>query len=179
MGITFALATVIIVLYYILLRIPAGEELVRQNRILSINQKELTEKQAIADDLKNWQDQVQELETKLAEALKKLPEKVGYENLIVTIPNIAKKNNLEVLEFELLSEDIGDGYMIVPIELKLTGPYIGLLRFVQEVGEHPRIMKIKNIEVKPGKEVKDAIVGTARPVLARAELITYRFEVGE
>lgn len=186
-GATALLCVVILVAYYALLRIPAEKELeVLEQRGAELD-REFSEKRSIADDLKNYQERVRQLETQLQEALKKLPEKSGFDQLIVIIPNIAKKNNQDVLSFELGDEAVKSEFVEVPIDIKMQGSYFGLARFVQEVGEHQRIMRIQDMKIersaeasvdpqKKGPESKGLSDERKDWVSVTAQLIAYRFK---
>lgn len=186
-GITALICVVILVGYYGLLRIPAEQELDTLAARGAELDREFAEKRSIADDLKNYQERVRQLEAQLQEALKKLPEKIGFDQLIVVIPNIAKKNNQDVLSFELGDESVKTEYVEVPIEIKMQGSYFGLARFVQEVGEHQRIMRIQDMKLERAADAQAPAAGDKKPaatmsderkdwVTVTAQLIAYRFK---
>lgn len=165
----------LVLVYYILLRLPAEDRLKMLNKNHAVLQQDFNEKLAIANDLKDWEAQVQKLASQFQEALSQLPEKVGYDTLIIAVPNIAKKNGLNLVSFDMLAERPQQDYNEVPIQMRLDGPYKGLGRFIQEIGEHPRIMKIGDFDVKVIKAAKDKKGDAAGSVSISAELITYRF----
>lgn len=169
-----SVAVAIVLVYYIVFRLPAEEKLQGLKRNYVKIEQDFAEKQAIANDLKDWEAQVHKLAGQLQEALSQLPEKIGYDTLIIAVPNIAKKNGLSMLSFDLLSERPKGDYNEVPIKLSLTGPYLGLGRFIQEIGEHPRIMKIGDLEIKKTTQSGKKGDGSG-DVTIDAELVTYRF----
>ncbi|RMF14797.1 MAG: hypothetical protein D6761_08830, partial [Candidatus Dadabacteria bacterium] len=94
-----AVGAVIIALYVFLVRFPALDELARLERQLTDVQQKYQSKKAIADDLQHWQLELQRLEARLEEARNQLPAEIDTDQLLIIIPNLAKKNALEVREF--------------------------------------------------------------------------------
>lgn len=175
-AIVSAVLLLILILYYVLFRLPAEENLAKLEAERAKLEREYGEKQIIVDDLANWQEDVRRTETELQEALKRLPDNIGYDNLIVIVPNFAKKNNLSLESFELGDEIPMGNYSEVPIELKLEGEFQGFLRFMSEIGEHPRIMSIKDVAIarsKSGTQSADPDADTKLGI--EAALVTYRF----
>lgn len=189
-------AILLVLGYYTLLRMPAEDDLKRQQRVYADVNKQYVEKKRIADNLQFWQLEVQRLEGQLKEALSKLPTQVEAEELLVNLPNIAKKNAMTVSQFEMKGEVNRQGYAEVPMELQMTGTFRGIGGFAQEVGDQPRIMSVRTVELAPagrGRGGADAPqvratsdfdedgeegaseMAEGQQLQIKAEVLTYRF----
>ncbi len=185
--IVLGVCVLIVALYIFLLRFPTLDEMERLNRRYDEVHKKHMAKKAIADDLQNWQLEVQRLEVQLDEALNQLPNEIDTDQLLVTIPNIAKKNALVVSKFEIGQERGKGSYSEIPMALDLVGTYRGIGGFAQEIGDQPRIMAVRALDLKSsGKSVEarqtsgEEEDGTAEPealteLKIKAEVVTYRF----
>jgi type IV pilus assembly protein PilO len=184
----FAVALLVGMLYWFLMRMPAQDELARQVAAYEEIHKDLLEKKRIADNLQFWQLEVQRLRGQLEEALARLPTAIEMDELLINIPNIAKKNALEVSEFALDQERAKKGYAEVPMLLKMSGTYQGLGGFAQEVGDQARIMAVRSAKLKAqksrgkaadsGEPARDALGASVDPgtdLDIEAEVVTYRF----
>lgn len=181
-----AVSVVVALLYWILMRMPQQDELVRQEAVYQQVHRDLTEKKKIADNLQFWQLEVQRLKGQLDEALSRLPTSVEVDELLINLPNIAKKNGLLVEAFALDKERAMKGYAEVPMKIKLTGTYQGVGGFAQEVGDQARIMAVRSVKLKAqagdkarsSDPVKDALgveVDPGTELAIEAEVLTYRF----
>lgn len=184
----FGVALLASLLFWFLVRMPAQDELARQVTTYEQIHKDLLEKKRIADNLQFWQLEVQRLRGQLEEALTRLPTAIEMDELLINIPNIAKKNALEVSEFALDKERAKKGYAEVPMLLKMNGTYQGLGGFAQEVGDQARIMAVRSAKMKarssrgqttdagaPARDALGAAVDPGTHLDIEAEVVTYRF----
>lgn len=146
-AIVFGVAAVIVAVYLFFFRFPAQDELARLESEYEEVHEELLKKKEVADNLQDWQLERDRLQVKVDEALEQLPNEVDTDQLLVTIPNIAKKNGLEVRKFELKGERRKGDYAEVPLQLKMRGTYRGVGGFAQEVGNQPRIMAVRKLKM--------------------------------
>lgn len=182
-------AVLVVMLYWFLMRMPQQDELARQEAAYQAVYKDLQEKKRIADNLQFWQLEVQRLRGQLEEALARLPTAIEMDELLINLPNIAKKNALEVSEFALDKERAKQGYAEVPMLIKMSGTFQGLGGFAQEVGDQARIMALRSAKLKAqsgrgkgpaaaGAPTRDALGETIDPgtrLDIEAEVVTYRF----
>lgn len=185
--IVFGICALIVSLYVFLVRFPAQDELAKLDREYKAVLETFQSKKAIADDLQNWQLEVQRLQVLLEEALNQLPEDIDTDQLLISVPNIAKKNALTPSEFTIDAERLKVNYAEVPMKIKMQGTFRGIGGFAQEVGDQPRIMAVKNLSLKktasagatqrtggavagPGEEPDDGV-----RLDIDAEVVTYRF----
>lgn len=184
--IVFAICGLIVSLYVFLVRFPAQDELKRLGNERQQVSTTYQSKKAIADDLQNWQLEVQRLQVLLEEALNQLPEDIDTDQLLINVPNIAKKNGLEVKEFSIENERRKSGYAEVPMSLKISGTFRGIGGFAQEIGDQPRIMAVKDLKMKKSAKQSTPNVGAANSGSSadvddgvgldiEAEVVTYRF----
>lgn len=180
--IVIAVAILLVALYYFLLRLPAQDDLARVRTEYEQVHTTYLEKKQIADNLQYWQLEVQRLRSRLEDALTRLPKTVDTEELLIDIPNIAKKNALTVQAFDVQSERSKQGYAEVPMQLKMTGTYQGVGGFAQEVGMQPRIMAVTALDLQrtgkkkgggDGDETAEEDEGVELSI--DAEVVTYRF----
>lgn len=185
--IVLGISILAIALYVFLLRFPTQDKLDALIDQLDQRRAVLSEKKKIADELQSWQIEVQKLEVQLKEALQQLPSEVDTDQLLITIPNIAKKNALLVDQFELKNEVRAEGYAEIPMKLKMRGTYRGIGSFAQEVGDQPRIMAVTDLKMvrasrkkqtasknQPGEEnATEEEAGVELEI--EANVVTYRF----
>ena len=163
-----------------MLRLPTQDELRKVERRYEKVHAEYLEAKRAVDNLQFWQMEIRRLEARLEEAVARLPQEVDVDELLVTIPNVAKKNSLVATSFELGSERPKQGYAEVPMSIKMEGPFRGFYGFTWEVANQPRIMVVQNFKAKRlaqrGKQTgQTARGGKAEPALQiEAEVVTYR-----
>ncbi len=161
-----AIALVMIVAYYFLaweptqLEIEAEQARVEQQRIL------LKKNQRLARDLPKKRAEFAKLEKQLKVALNMLPKKSQIPDLLEDVTWAGKDSGLEFSVFQPRSESVKQIYAEVPVDISVTGTYKQLLTFLKRVGEMPRIVAIKNLQISQGKGERLAITGN---------VVTYRF----
>ncbi|MEE2829304.1 MAG: type 4a pilus biogenesis protein PilO [Myxococcota bacterium] len=147
-----------------------------QNKIAEAeaSQADLTiEKEAFqktARDREKWQKAVDQLNKKLAKAVKELPNDREIPELVRRISTIGKKIGLEFLLFQPLPESKQEFYADVPIKLKVEGSYHDVATFFDRIGKLPRIVNIRNISMHTPIERSGRMILTIE-----GTAVTYRF----
>ena len=141
---------------------------------LSANAKrleaDLVEKQAIADNLDKYKNEVKRLESELERAKSLLPDESEVPALLAQVSTLGSKAGLEISRFEPQAEEQRDFYARLPFKLKVTGNYHDVAAFIDSVGHLERIVNVENIGMRDPKMVsKKYLVNTDFMVT------TYRF----
>ena len=146
-----------------------------------VKAKEMTElrprfenRQRKAANYEAYKAQLEEIEQSFGAMLRQLPGKTEVPSLLVDISQTGLAAGLEEELFRPDDEQLKDFYAELPIQIRLTGSYHELARFVSDVAELPRIVTLHNVELK---QRPDSSVGAlTMDVTAK----TYRYlEEGE
>jgi type IV pilus assembly protein PilO len=170
-----ALVALITGLNFWLVIMPLNDEIEAQETEQVRLDKDLAEKQEIAQNLNERRREMDLLEQKLAEALTELPERKDIEELLAQLNDIGKKSNLDIATVEPQSEQPASFYARIPIKMAVAGNYHEIAMFLQEVSNLRRIVNVNNIrlsspEVKNEKVVlKSEFQATTFRFLAQAQ----------
>jgi type IV pilus assembly protein PilO len=115
-------------------------------------QRKLTEVRSIAANIAAFEAEIQELELKLNEALRQLPNEKQLEVLLTDISNLGKTAGIEIKSFKRDNEEIHDFYAEVPISIVLEGRYHDIARFFDLVAKLPRIVNMGSINMQVTSE---------------------------
>src|SRR3954469_5286167 len=106
-----------------LLILPLNDEIDAQEAEQVRLDKDLAEKQEIAQNLNERRREMDLLEQKLAEALTELPERKDIEELLAQLNDIGKKSNLDISTVEPQAEAAASFYARIPIKMVVAGNY--------------------------------------------------------
>ncbi|MDZ7699058.1 MAG: type 4a pilus biogenesis protein PilO [Deltaproteobacteria bacterium] len=109
-------------------------------------------------------------EKKLQEAMKLLPDKREIPSLLKSISQKGIESNLDFILFMPGKERSRDFYMEIPVTIEVKGEFREAARFFDEVRRMERIVNIRNIAMKPEKEM-------ATELVTQCNALTYRFKV--
>jgi len=131
---------------------------------------DVVEKQALADNLKRYTEEVARLKRDLERAKSLLPDESEVPALLAQISSLGSKAGLEISRFEPLPEELKDFYARLPFRVKVSGNYHEVATFIDSVGHLERIVNVENISMKePVMKNKKYVVSTEFTVT------TYRF----
>jgi type IV pilus assembly protein PilO len=130
----------------------------------------LEKNQKIANNLKVYKAEYEQLQQDLQAALSKLPEKKEIPTLLTSIGALAKEKGLDILRFKPEGEVPKGFYAEVPVSLALVGSYHDLALFFEAVGNLSRIVNIQRLKLGNAKHVDGK---TSLSIDCRA--ITFRF----
>jgi len=139
------IVTLITGLNFWLLIMPLNDEIDAQEAEQVRLDKDLAEKQEIAQNLNERKREMDLLEQKLAEALTELPERKDIEELLAQLNDIGKKSNLDIATVEPQAEQQASFYARIPIKMVVAGNYHEIAMFLQEVANMRRIVNVNNI----------------------------------
>ena len=168
-GIAAAVVAITVANFFFLIQ-PIEDQIEQTVATQSQLDKQLAEKQEIAQNLTERRREMDLLEQKLAEALTELPEKKDIDELLAQLNDIGKKAGLEISRVEPGAESPGGFFAKIPIKMSVTGNYHEIAMFLQEVAAMRRIVNVNNIRLG-GSTVKNDKVVLSSEFLAT----TFRF----
>lgn len=160
--------------YWILSYQPAQETrraLVARSQEL---QRSLNNARSIANNVAGFEAEVAGLERDLDLALKQLPNRKQFEDLLQDISTAGKKVGVTIKSIDRDDEIQRDFYAEVPFKIELEGTYHDLARFFETVASLPRIVNMGGLDIKVLDESRQS---TRLKVTGLAT--TFRFLSGE
>jgi type IV pilus assembly protein PilO len=156
----------IIILYLYFGWLPLQDEIEQQQSRVEGQEILLKKNQMLARNLPKKKAEFAALEKQLKVALNMLPKKSQIPDLLESVSWAGKDSGLEFSDFTPKAEVVKQIYAEVPVSLTVTGSYRQFLTFLKRVGEMPRIVAVKNLTIKSGKDDVLSVAGN---------IMTYRF----
>ncbi|MBW2498010.1 MAG: type 4a pilus biogenesis protein PilO [Deltaproteobacteria bacterium] len=156
--------------YWWLSYAPAREERKALTLRAQELQRELNNARTVASNVPAFEAEIAELEHDLELALKQLPNRKQFEDLLQDISTAGKKVGVTIKSIDRDKEVRRDFYAEVPFEIELEGSYHDLARFFDMVASLPRIVNVGGLNIEVAKETQQA---TRLRVKGRAT--TFRF----
>ncbi|MFQ5355860.1 MAG: type 4a pilus biogenesis protein PilO [Mariprofundaceae bacterium] len=153
-------------LYVYFIWMPIKDEIDQEQRNVLHQQQILERNKVLARDLPRKKEEFARLEKELKVALNMLPRASQIPDLLENVSRAGKDSGLEFSVFKPLAEVPKQFYAEVPVDLRVTGSYRQLLTFLSRVGEMPRIVDVKDLEIQDGGGGNLQVKGLA---------VTYRF----
>lgn len=126
-------------------------------------------KQAKAANLDAYKQQLEEMKVSFGALLRQLPNRTEIETLLTDISQTGISSGLEIDFFKPEGLNPKEFYAEYPIKLKVTGRYHEFAEFVSGVAALPRIVTLRNFNIKPPS--KDSGVKLEMEVTA----VTYQY----
>ncbi len=126
----------------------AHERLAAQQKTLDGLKANIAKGQATARQLPEFQQQVTELEARLAALRDVLPEEKDVGDLLRGIQTLAVQSNLQIRGFKPAPIVARQLHAEWPIRLELDGTYHNLGQFFDRVGKYSRIINIGDVQIK-------------------------------
>ena len=136
-------------------------------------QRKLTKVRVVSNNLAEFEQEVADLERELTAALKQLPSRKQFEDLLQDITTAGKRVGVTLKSIERVAEINRGFYAEVPFKLELEGSFHGIAMFFERVAKLPRIVNIGALNISVAKEDAD---GTTLRVEGQAT--TFRFLSG-
>jgi type IV pilus assembly protein PilO len=155
---------------YFLVVQPEYEQLQRQEGVLRGLEDDLTQKQAIANNLAQFKHEKEILERRLQQALTELPNEANIDELIRSLAEIGQKAGLTINDIAPQGEQKQSFYASIPIVMAVTGNYHEIGVFLDALSKLPRIVNVTNIKMGTSKMSGDKLVVSASYVAT-----TFRF----
>ena len=134
-------------------------------------QRKLNKVRVVASNLVEFEQEVAELERELTVALKQLPNRKQFEDLLRDISTAGKKVGVEIKAIKRQRGKKHDFYVAVPFHLELEGTYHDIAKFFERVSRLPRIVNIGSLTIRGGAKAR---TGTTR-LRVDGTATTFRF----
>ena len=157
--------------YYYLYYQEASQRIGVMETELAGLQSKIREQQAIAGNLRSFQDEVGRLETQLSFLLEQLPNSAEIPSLLKSVSDLGKESGLDFLRFAPSGEVKKDFYAEIPVSISVNGDYHSFALFSDKVARYPRIVNLSNITFSSPKPSGDNVV----LVTVNCTATTYRF----
>jgi type IV pilus assembly protein PilO len=133
-------------------------------------ERKVSEVRAIVANLSAFEQEIEELEKRLKQALRQLPDSKELPGLLTDVSSLGKDAGLEFKAFRPRDEIAKDFYAEVPIEVEFSGDYHDIARFFDKVSKLPRIVNVSQLEM----EIADQ-AGDSTRLKVHGEATTFRF----
>ena len=157
--------------YYYLYYREASQRIGAMETQLAGLQSKIREQQAIAGNLRSFQDEVRRLEAQLSLLLEQLPNSAEIPSLLKSVSDLGKESGLDFLRFAPSGEVKKDFYAEIPVSISVNGDYHSFTLFADKVAHYPRIVNLSNITFSSPKPSGDNLV----LVNVNCTATTYRF----
>lgn len=147
--ILFGVVAVLIGLFVWLVYIPKQEEIDLLEADLQKLQIELQKAEAYAARYDEFKEELRQVDLKLKEALKKLPEKKEIPDMLDQINESVLRSGLVISNFTPGGESPKEFYFEVPINLAVSGGYHNFANFADIISKMERIVTLRNITLSP------------------------------
>lgn len=128
-------------------------------------QRKVTKARVVANNLADFEQEVADLERDLVVALKQLPDRKQFEDLLQDITTVGKKVGVTIKSIQRKAEVQRGFYTEVPFQLELEGGYHGVAMFFERVAKLSRIVNIGALDIsvaaKDGRDMILRVRGTA------------------
>jgi len=133
-------------------------------------ERKVSEVRAIVSNLSAFENEIAELEKRLKQALRQLPDSKELPGLLTDVTSLGKDAGLEFKAFRPRDEIAKDFYAEVPIEVEFSGGYHDIARFFDKVSKLPRIVNVSELGIRI---LEESSVETVLKVTGEA--VTFRF----
>ncbi len=119
-------------------------------------QRNLNNARSVANNVDAFETEVAGLERDLDLALKQLPNRKQFEDLLQDISTAGKKVGVTIKSIDRNKEIPRDFYAEVPFEIELEGTYHDLARFFEMIANLPRIVNMGSLRIKVVNETRQS-----------------------
>ncbi len=121
-------------------------------------QRNLNNARSVANNVSGFEAEVAGLERNLNLALKQLPNRKQFEDLLQDISTAGKKVGVTIKSIDRDAEIRRDFYAEVPFKIEIEGTYHNLARFFEMISTLPRIVNVADLNIKVAKESRHSTV---------------------
>ncbi len=114
--------------------------------------KSYREKYAVASNLEVYRQQMEEMEEKFSQLLKRLPTSSETPGLIEDLSYIGTSSGLTFHKVAWMPEIEKEFYTELPIQIEVVGTYHDFGEFVSKVADLPRIISLHDFNIKSGND---------------------------
>jgi type IV pilus assembly protein PilO len=131
---------------------------------------DINETRKFANNLPKFKAEYEGLKKDLDNALTELPNSKEIPSLLTSITSAGKGAGLDFLVFRPKGETPKEFYAEVPVDISVSGPFLGIANFFVAVGNLPRIVNISNVSFTDIKNDRGRNV-----VKVNCQATTFRF----
>lgn len=156
-------------LFVYLYEMPKQEELSKARESIAALETKLNQTKARAARIKQFQEELAQVDAQFQEALKLLPNTKEIPSLLKIITQLGVDSQLDFRLFSPQAERAKDFYMEIPVSIEVSGNYHNVAVFFDKVGAMERIVNIVNVSMNPDQ---------TRPtnLMTKCDAVTYRFK---
>ncbi len=140
-----------------------------QGKLDKIN-SDINETRKFANNLPKFKAEYESLKKDLDNALTELPNSKEIPTLLTSITSAGKGAGLDFLIFRPKGETLKEFYAEVPVDISVSGPFLGIGNFFVAVGSLPRIVNISNVSFSDIKNDRGRNI-----VKVNCQATTFRF----
>jgi len=144
-----AVVAILVGLFVWLVVLPKKEEIEMLETKLQGLQLELQKAEAYAARYDEFKEELRQVDLKLKEALKKLPEGREIPDLLDQINESVLKAGLMISEFTPSGQTPMEFYSEVPVQIRVSGGYHNFAKFADVISKMERIVTLRNIALSP------------------------------
>jgi type IV pilus assembly protein PilO len=133
-------------------------------------ERKVSEVRAIVSNLAAFESEIADLEKRLKQALRQLPDSKELPGLLTDVTSLGKDAGLEFKAFRPRDEIAKDFYAEVPIEVEFSGGYHDIARFFDKVSKLPRIVNVSELEIELAGKDSDSTL-----LKVHGQATTFRF----
>jgi len=133
-------------------------------------ERKVSEVRAIVSNLAAFEQELEEMELRLKQALRQLPDSKELPGLLTDVTSLGKDAGLEFKSFRPQDEVKRDFYAEVPIEIEFSGDYHDIARFFDKVSKLPRIVNVSELNMEIASQE-----GESTRLKVKGEATTFRF----
>ncbi len=138
---------------------PTKDSIASEERTLARERNTLIERQAIANNLNQYNREMEELEQRLEDALTEMPAETRMDDLIAQLAEIADKAGLELSNITPQPETREDTfYYRIPVRMQVSGTYHEIAVFLDMISKLRRIVNVTNIQIGSPRVEAEKIV---------------------
>lgn len=149
---------------------PARAEVLKAETQERDLERKVSEVRAIVANLAAFEAELSEMEQRLKQALRQLPDSKELPGLLTDVTSLGKDAGLEFKSFRPQDEIARDFYAEVPIQIEFSGDYHDIARFFDKVSKLPRIVNVSQLNM----EISDQQAESTR-LKVKGEATTFRF----
>ena len=136
-------------------------------------------KQKKSINLPDYQDQLSQIETELADMIRQMPTKEEVASLLIDISQTGLASGLEFRLFKPGAPVRKDFYSELPISIEVVGKYEELGLFISGLASLPRIVTVHDVNIIPEAKGKGSNEGKEGEMKMNATVKTYNEGTGE
>lgn len=134
---------------------PRLDQIAEMRLDLEMKVDDLNKKKALAANLPQAKQELEDLRAALRKAVAQLPDTKEIPDLLSAISAVARESGLEIAQFRQRPEVYRDFYAEVPVEILVRGTYFQVEEFFNQVGQLTRIVNVRDIGMKGPNVVEE------------------------